>query len=88
MLNGPILNETADGAGPKECGRLDCHADTFGDFDDGLYIILVRARRAVGRNIHARVEDFTRQGFRIGKGASTRAGEADITVSMSRVSIK
>ena len=78
MIDGPVFNQAADGAGTDEGGCFDGHAHALGNFDDGLDVVLVRARGAVGADLHARGYDFAGEGFSVGVGARAGAGQADI----------
>ena len=78
MIDSPVFNQAADGAGTDECGGFDGHAHALGYFDDGFDVVFVGARRAVGTDLHARIYDFSREGFGVGIGARAGAGEADV----------
>src|SRR5580692_2176385 len=78
MFHGPIFDEAADWAGAQKRGGFDGAANFFGNFDDGLNVVLQGPRGAVGADFHARGDDFAREGFGVGVGARTGARQADI----------
>ena len=78
MIDGPIFDEAANRAGAEKRGGFERHAHFFRNFDDGLDVVLVRARGAIRANFHARLNDFARESFGVRVGARTGAGETDI----------
>src|SRR5580658_4259216 len=78
MFHGPILDQATDWAGAQKRGGFDGAANFFGNFDDGLNVVLQGARGAVGADFHAGGDDFACEGFGVGVGARAGAGQADI----------
>jgi hypothetical protein len=78
MIDGPIFDQAANRAGAEEGGGLDGPADFFGNFDDGLDVVLVGAGGGVRTNFHFRGNDFAGERFGVGVGAGAGAGQADI----------
>src|SRR5271154_6600363 len=78
IVDGPIFDEAADGAGAEKRGGFDGDADALGNFGDGANVVFVRAGSAVGLDAHAIGGDFAGQGFSVGSGAWARAGETDV----------
>ena len=66
------------GLEPRNVAASSGDAEFFGNFDDGRISFLMRARGAIRADFHARVHDFARQGFGVGIGARTGAGQADV----------
>ena len=78
VIDGPVFDQAANRAGTEKCGGFERHADFFGNFDDGLDVVLMGARRAIRANLHARVDNFARQRFGVRISARAGARQADI----------
>ena len=78
MIDSPIFDQAANRAGAEKRGGFERPADFFGNFDDGLDVVLMGARRAVRADFHARVDNFARESFGVRISARAGAGQADI----------
>jgi len=78
VIHGPIFDQAPNRTRSQERGRFERHADFFGNFDDGLDIVLVRARGTIRANLHPRLNDFAGERFGVRIGARTGAWQADI----------
>ena len=74
MVDGPVLDQAANRAGAKKRRGFNGDAHALRDFHDRPDIALMRARRAIGFDLHAMRRDFARQrlGIRHGPWTGTR----------------
>ena len=78
VIDGPIFDEAADGAGAEECRGFDGDADALRNFGDGADVGFDGARGAVGADFHPIGGDFAGEGFGVLDGARAGAGKADV----------
>ncbi len=78
VINRPVFHEAANWAGAKERCRFNRHAYALRDFHDGANVIFMRARGAVGLDLHPVRGDFARQSFGVGESARPGGRQTDV----------
>ena len=78
MVDGPVFDQTPDGARTKERGGFDRDSCALGNLHDGTNVVFVRSRGAVRLDLHSVGGNFTRQSFGMCRRARPGAREADI----------
>src|SRR5580700_1114994 len=74
VVDGPVFDKAADGAGAEEGSGFERDSDALGNFNDGTDVGFYRSGGAVRANLHVVVGDFASQGLGVGRGAWARAG--------------
>src|SRR5260370_19225042 len=60
MLDGPVFDEAANGAGTEKRGRFDGDADALGNLDDGADVTFHGSSAAIQANLHPRGRNLAR----------------------------
>ncbi len=78
VINGPVFDQAADRTGAeKRCG-FNGDANPLRNFHDRADVVFMRARRAVGLDLHPVSGDFAGQRFGVCKSARAGARQTDI----------
>ena len=78
VVDAPVFDQAANGAGTEKRGGFNGNSDALGNFDDGTDVRFDGARRAVRFDAHVVVGNFARQRFDVVGRARTGTRQADI----------
>src|SRR5690242_14805153 len=78
VVNSPIFDEAANGAGTEKCCGFDGNPSALRNFHDGTNVIFNRARSTIGLDAHAICGDFAGERFGVFVGAGASARKADV----------